>query len=139
MKTKIQTDVFRTFSIYHPDLVEKMVDWSDESILAILVEIDDGRVYLFDSLGDTYRLMRRDTNEMSDEEVANEFSKRVMRMIMLRGLDQKKLADRIGVNENTISRYITGKSLPNYVTISKIAKALDCDIKDLFYEGVKAW
>lgn len=136
MKTQTQTHIFRTFSMYHPDLVEKMVDWWDDSIAAILVEINDGRVYLFDDLNDTYRLMRRDPNEMSEKEVATEFSKRVMRMIMLRGLDQKKLADRIGVNENTISRYITGKSLPSYITTSKIAKALNCDIRDLFYEGV---
>ncbi len=42
------------------------------------------------------------------------------------------LAEAIGKNENTISRWCSNKSQPSVDVVVKIAKALDIDVRELF-------
>lgn len=48
-----------------------------------------------------------------------------------RGYDQKSLAEAVGVNESTISRYCSGSIVPSGPVITKIASVLRCDASDL--------
>lgn len=43
----------------------------------------------------------------------------------------KWLAEAMGKNEATVSRWCTNKSQPTQVTLRKIAELLDVDVKDL--------
>lgn len=47
------------------------------------------------------------------------------------GLTQKELAERIGVRQKDVSRWELGVYNPKVDKLMLIAKALDCDIKDL--------
>lgn len=47
------------------------------------------------------------------------------------GLNQTQLAERAGVSQNTISGYETGERFPNRNILEKLAKALECEIRDL--------
>lgn len=42
-----------------------------------------------------------------------------------------ELAERVGLNYNTISQYETGVHKPRLENIQKIADALGCDLKDI--------
>ena len=46
-------------------------------------------------------------------------------------MTQRELADKIGISEVTLSRYITGKRMPKAPLIVKIAKALDVPVEHL--------
>jgi transcriptional regulator with XRE-family HTH domain len=48
-----------------------------------------------------------------------------------RGLTQEALANRLGTSDVTVSRWETGKRLPDYNALSAIAEALDIDPFDL--------
>ena len=48
-----------------------------------------------------------------------------------RGYDQRSLAEAVGVNESTISRYCAGSIVPSGPVITKIASVLRCDPTDL--------
>lgn len=48
------------------------------------------------------------------------------------GLTQDKLAELSGVAQNCISFYERNIQIPQLVTLSRIAKALDCKPHDLF-------
>lgn len=43
----------------------------------------------------------------------------------------KWLAEQLGKNETTVSRWCTNEVQPNLVTLAKIAELLDLDIKEL--------
>lgn len=43
----------------------------------------------------------------------------------------KWLAEQLGKNETTVSRWCTNEVQPNLVTLSRIAELLDLDIKEL--------
>ena len=44
----------------------------------------------------------------------------------------REIAKKIGVNENTISRWINGNSLEQIYNFYLLCKELDVDIKDIF-------
>lgn len=48
-----------------------------------------------------------------------------------KGLKQKELAELTGLSESAISQLESGKRLPSYETLLKIAEALDCESADL--------
>jgi len=49
----------------------------------------------------------------------------------LRALSQQDLASESGVAKSTIVRIENGQHRPNWVTIRKLAKALDCEVSEL--------
>lgn len=50
------------------------------------------------------------------------------------GLTQERLAERLGVDIATVSRYETGSALPSLVTLEAIVDALHCTMTDLLAE-----
>lgn len=47
------------------------------------------------------------------------------------GMMQKELAEKIGVNEVTMSKWMSGVRPPSLFAVYKIAKALNCTVDDL--------
>ena len=50
------------------------------------------------------------------------------------GLTQAQLAERIGVETETVSRFERGKHLPSLATLERLAKTLRCMMSDLLAE-----
>ena len=51
--------------------------------------------------------------------------------IEVRGISQRELAERIGITEVSISRYVAGQRAPSSLTLCKISKVLGCTMEDL--------
>lgn len=45
-----------------------------------------------------------------------------------KGLTQIKLAQRLEVTQALISKWVTGKSIPRFETMQKLAEVLECDL-----------
>ena len=61
----------------------------------------------------------------------------VMRIRELRraaGMNQKQLADNMGVTQNTVSNWETEVCLPRARQLPELAKLFDCTIDELFCE-----
>lgn len=56
----------------------------------------------------------------------NEFAQRFAALRQERGLTQQRLADRLGVTAQAVSKYETGASLPDVQTLKSIAVILNC-------------
>jgi putative transcriptional regulator len=54
------------------------------------------------------------------------------------GLTQKELADRAGIQRETVNHAENGKHLPGSETLARIAKALDVSIDSLFSDNGEA-
>lgn len=53
-----------------------------------------------------------------------------------KGIQQKDLAERVGIVAHQLSRYENGHELPSVTNLCRIAKALDVSISDLIETGV---
>lgn len=52
-----------------------------------------------------------------------------------RGLSQEELADRVDRSTEAISSIERGRTLPNFVTLERLARALDVPVRDFFDIG----
>lgn len=56
--------------------------------------------------------------------------KLAVRMALLR-VSQSELSRRTGISQSTISGWYRGKGIPNADQVIKLARALDCEVKEL--------
>ena len=56
--------------------------------------------------------------------MTSEFGKRLASLLKARGMTQKQLAQRLGMSEITISRYVTGERQPSAEAVTNIAREL---------------
>lgn len=54
-----------------------------------------------------------------------------------KGLSQKELAERVGLTNQSISDYETGKLNPSYEVMKRISKELDSPVDELFFQNEK--
>ncbi len=53
------------------------------------------------------------------------------RVLELKGIKQRWLADELGVTEVTISNWVNNRTYPSLETLNSISKILDIEIKEL--------
>ena len=53
-----------------------------------------------------------------------------------KGLSQQQLADMVGITQNALSCYERGISFPRRNMLDKLARALECEIKDIVGGGI---
>ena len=52
-------------------------------------------------------------------------------MRQAKGITQWQLAEKIGVRQESVAQWETGKTAPRFDRLIEIAKALDCSVDDL--------
>lgn len=68
---------------------------------------------------------------MTEEQWLDIFGDKLSEMIYYAGYSQSEFAQRIGVSEATLSKYINKIHMPSVKAIVNIAYALHCNIEDL--------
>ena len=63
--------------------------------------------------------------------MANKATNRIKVVLVEQNKSSKWLAEKLGMNESTISRWCTNNTQPPVDTLSEIAKLLNIDIRDL--------
>ena len=51
---------------------------------------------------------------------------------LLRGMTQREIAEKLGIEQSTISLYETGERMPNAAMAAKIASTLGVSFNDIF-------
>jgi transcriptional regulator with XRE-family HTH domain len=59
---------------------------------------------------------------------------RIKEWIVRRGTSGKELAKHLGVNETTVTYWVTGRAYPRFEKLWKMAKFLGCKMDDLYEE-----
>ena len=100
----------------------------------LFIKYPDGTVKVFNDLERSIRFISRDVNNISDEEWQKEFTRRVRWQMRRKGYTQEELAEELGINRVTLNGYLTGKNMPNFRFVTKLAKVLGCTPNDLYIE-----
>lgn len=99
---------------------------SDSEYIFIM---NDGKKYLYETIGDIVKQIGCfNTDYVNDELWKKEFSRRVKKMAFRKGYYIKDLAVKLGISENTMSRYMNGKTIPNAFMVKRLSEILGCSI-----------
>lgn len=74
---------------------------------------------------------------MTEEEWRMRFADKLSHMIHNRGCTQSDFAEEAGISAKSINRYVNGIRTPKVTVLMKMAKAFECDPKDLYDFGEK--
>ena len=114
----------KRLELYHPDEFIKATSIYQDGY-DIILKCDDGSIYALDDTCDKLRQIRR-TTVITEIEFNREFGYRLKRRIWASGMTHKQFSDAVGIGESSISNYCSGKRLPSFVTLDKIAVVLNC-------------
>ena len=125
--------LYKSFKIMYPDICDQAVNIHDNGKLELEIELEDGRVALYDHIDDRLRILPNDSNNMTKQECLTEFGFRLKRTMLFKGINQITLSEITGISQPTINGYINGTINPTFYNVDKIAKALRCSMDELRY------
>ena len=98
----------------------------------LFVRLKNGDKFIYDSFDNIVKFDLY-SNELTDEEEDAEFAKNLKKIMRRRFRNQEQLAKETGIDRISISRYVSGKRMPDGSAIRKLAKALNCSPNDFYY------
>ena len=120
----------RKFETYFPHfgeiLSERRIGPSET-----LYTLKDGRKVIYDEVDDVitvYQKHDKDMDILPEEDWKKEFARILKRTIHLSGMTQGEFADRIGISQSTISKYIKRQSIPSAYVLKTMARVLKLDL-----------
>ena len=126
--------ILEQFKSYYPGLYESSVDWWPSGRSFITVKNKDGSRVEFNAFDNSIRRIKESV-EMDDvETLRKEIGYNIYKTVVARGIGQNTIAERVGITEAMLSRYIHGTSMPGIDKLYKIARSLGCELSDLLPE-----
>lgn len=125
--------IHRNLGMRFPFIVREAIEYRDGGGFDVIVTLRDGRVILYDDMEGTIRNLPRDINNLSEHECKREFGIRLKRLMYKKGITQSELSERTGIAQTMISSYLTGRNVPSFYKVDRIARALGCSVDDLRY------
>lgn len=118
--------IIRRFETYYPNLYARAVDWWATGRMSIAVKLNDGVVYDYDSLDDSIRRISGRECVSDESDFRKTFGSNLQKMLPVSGLTKGELAEKVGITNAMLSRYIRGNSTPSIFVANKIANVLNC-------------
>lgn len=124
--------ILKQFEMYYPRYYERAVDWWGSGRMSIMVKLDDGDIYDYDPMDDSIRLVANHECVDNEDVIRKSFGTNLQKMIPFTGLSKGELAEKIGVTNAMLSRYIRGNSAPNIIVARRLASVLGCTLDEMF-------
>lgn len=123
------------FECYYPNLYEKTVDWWPSGRMTITVRLRDGDEFEFNPMDNSIRRIRIKEYEHDEEVRKKAFGANLEKQLIVSGLSKGELAERLGITNAMLSRYLRGTSMPSIDKGYLIANVLGCSVEELFDES----
>lgn len=128
--------VVNEFKMWYPTFYRQTAEYIVNGYHSLLAILDDGTKLEFSSLDNTVRDVTQlydpeYNSHMSEIEWRNSFGIRLKSLLHDRSIKQEALADMLGISRPMLSKYINGKATPSSYNLNRIAKVLNCDVRDL--------
>ena len=122
------------FEICYPDFYRQAIDWWASGRMSIGVKLSNGDILDYDSVENTIRWVRTLNDEMDEDRRRLAFSRNLQKMIPFTGLSKGELAERLGITNAMLSRYLKGTNVPSVDKAYQIARFVGCTVDELFDE-----
>lgn len=130
MKQKYD-EILEYYEKYYPSFRDRTVDWWPSGRLCITVKLEDGTLFEFDSLEKSIRKIQSDRQTMDNDVLRKEIGHNLQKVVSARGLAQREIAEKCGITDAMLSRYIHGTSMPGVDKVYALADVLGCRITDI--------
>ena len=122
-----------TFTKRYQHIHDKAECWKEYDIDSVIVKTVDGRAYFFD-VNETWVIRIKlfdDPNELTKEEWLNGFGYWLEKAIWSSGLSKQEAAEKIGISNSLLSRYLHAKVMPSTYIVHRLAYILGRDVNDI--------
>lgn len=119
------------FRMYYPSLYNQGVDWWKSGPYHITVLLNDNSRVEFDSSENTIRWVSKIDHSVDNDILRKEIGRNIRKFIVYKGMNQQDVAERAGITQAMLSRYINGTSMPGIDKLHNIASVLGCHVDDL--------
>lgn len=131
----ITEKLIENFKRYWPFIAEDAVAYSELGTQELKVVTRDGRQYIFDDFEKVLRRIKTNSSDAfmtPENDWKIEFAIRLRKLIETSGLSQRKISKETGLTQCMLSRYTSGKSMPNAYAVYLLAKAIGVSIDRLY-------
>ena len=118
------------FKTYYPNLYNKAVDWWASGRMSVAIRLTNGDIYDYDPLDNSLRRISDDEHRCDENEFRKTFGSNLQKMLPYSGLTKGELAEKVGITNTMLSRYIRGNATPSMFIASKIADVLNCTLDE---------
>lgn len=128
-------NMLENFKHYYDYLYDQAVDWWPSGRSCITVKLDDGTLIEYDYFSESIRRIQP-TNYLKDAEtLRKDIGINIKKMVQTRGMSQSDIAERCGITQAMLSRYIHGTSMPSIYIVNTLASVLGCRAIDIIGES----
>lgn len=118
------------FCYYLSKSEEEVVSQHMVSSSEYIFELRDGSKFLFDIFGDVIkRIGHPELDHVTEDLWKKEFTRRVKKMARRKGYYMMDLAEQLGISSSRLSRYMTGKTIPDGYMIKRMSEILECPVE----------
>lgn len=121
---------------YVPRLGYDVVDWYPSGHREITVKLSNGRVYIYNWVTHNLAVVFKSNDETyvdyDEDELKKKFKYTLARKMDDMWINSTELSNMTGISEVTISKYLNGRVLPNYINLRKLAQAFKCSISEFY-------
>lgn len=118
---------------------EHVLRWHPSGPMSITIYYDDGRVVEYDDGSRNTRMIRNPGHydivleELDEDHCKEQFSLKLKKYLRLAGMTQNDLGEALNCSQSTISKYASGRALPDIWMLKRIARALNCSESSLIW------
>lgn len=127
--------IIREYKLWYPTFYERTIDIAITGYHLLLASLDDGNKVEFslldNSLRDVTHIYTNGSDDASEEEWRKRFGDRLKTLLRDRSFKHESFSELLGISRAMLSRYINGKATPSSYVIQRIARVLNCDVRDL--------
>lgn len=123
------------FIHYYPYLYEQTVDWWPSGRMCITVKMEDGVLIEYDSFSESIRRIQPNNYVKDIETLRKNIGHNLKKVILTRAIPQSEIAEKCGITEAMLSRYIHGTSMPGIDKVYALASVLGCRAIDIIGES----
>lgn len=128
--------IIREYKLWYPSFYDRTIDITITGYHMLLAVLDNGNKVEFSLLDNGLRDVTNIYNvelddDMDEEEWRKRFGDRLKTLIRDRSFSHETMSSLLGISRVMLSKYINGKATPSSYVINRIARVLNCDVRDL--------
>lgn len=124
-------EIFERFKKDYTVLSKNVVNYYMDGRYELALEYEDGHVQLWNEFDRTFYPLPQDRDSMTSEQYQKEVGRRISEVMFRKNVTQQQLSEKTGIAQPQLSRYISGKTMPNFMALDKITRALRMSLDEL--------
>ena len=126
--------MLKNFEYRYPYFYKDAVDWWASGRISIAIQLRDESILDYNDAENTIRWVKC-KEESDDESKRMAFGCNLQKFILYSGMNKTEIAEKLGITQAMLSRYLHGKAIPSVEKAYQLAKLLGYSVEEFFDEN----